>query len=85
MSGEVMDIGHDDGFGALPSRAADTFTIRNARTRNRTLERSQDEFADSCTTYLLNSFSPYSVESRPPEAESLVQGSCHVRHVGYRV
>ena len=31
MSGEVMDVRHDDGFGALPSCAADTFTIRNAR------------------------------------------------------
>lgn len=74
MSGEVMDVGYDDGFGALPSCAADTFTIRNARTRDRTLERTQDQLLPF-----------YAIESCPPKAESVVQDCCHVRHVGNRV
>lgn len=73
MSEELMDVWDDNGLSALPSRTADAFTIRNARTRNRPLERAKNQFADS--------FIRYAVEPCPPEAESLVQGSSYVCHV----
>ena len=74
MSGEVMDVRHDDGFGALPSRAADTAAKGNTRARDRTLEGPQNE---------LLAFHP--IKPGPPETKGFVECSCHVRHVGNRV
>ena len=38
MSGKLMNVGHDDCLGALPSRATDTATKGDACAGNRTLE-----------------------------------------------
>ena len=44
MSGKLMDVRYDDCLGALPSRAAYSFAIRDACTCDRALERTKYEF-----------------------------------------
>ena len=70
VSGELLDVGYHNRALFLPRRAAHPAPVRDARTGQRPLERTEHQLVTDDA-----------VEARPPEPERFVQHRRHVRHV----
>ena len=82
MSRKLVHVGHNHRFSLLPRRAAHASPIGNTRAGYGPLKRSEHQHG---LCVCLKRIMLHPIKSRPPEAERLVQHSCHVCHLGNHV